>query len=859
MTENVGRKLILIFGLLGIAAGLLLFKSQPFRLGLDLNGGTRYVYSVDFDDAEAKGIIAKGENRGALMAQIQQIIYKRADPQGVRELLVRQEGTNRLVIEVPGLLGATSSTQPGKLAKEIAPADETLELDATDPTIVEGFPATGGVLAIGKERIRYKFRIGAVIHVEQRGYTKTAAGPHAAGEEVALFSDDAIRSAIENLGELSFGIVVDNSDLAGKGTDLQAEQTRMTEWAAKNPESALSVFNRLPRDQGGPHELVRWHPRRIDDLQPGQQPPPESTRAVPVLEQLDKPEWRFTGQHLKHVGVSQDPTGFPAVGFEFDTRYKVAFSDFTRQFLNRNMAIVLNGEVIMAPSLNVPLPGEGIIEGRFTEQYVSQVVTVLRSGSLQIKPKLEHMERVGPTLGADNIARNMWAGAVAFIVVCGFMVAYYRVLGVFASISLLCNGLLILGGLAFMDATLTLPGIGGIILTIGMALDANILIFDRIREEAEAGKAVKQAAKDGFDKAFTAIFDGNVTTLIAGFILYNVGSGPVRGFAVTLCIGIFTTLFAQLVITRVLVHFALERGLKEFKMGRWMADANYRFMARARACFAGSILVILAGVVLFLSLPNKQRLGIEFLGGGTVMLRTEQPMTRDAMQAEVAKIEGDIGGSEVKAVSESAVGDKGYTSFRITFKTDSDADESAQVNAFESTVRQALAGILQRGPVEIEKLDSAASPPTTEVRLSFESPHLESDVQSRLAEVALLKDVVVTRDADRPSLHHVKAALTSVPDQASLRVAIEAAFQGTAKDSTGNVYVLASPIAESAVVSKQVVGELTNKAILAILLSMFAILIYVRVRFAEYSYGWGAIVALIHDVLITLGACALAI
>jgi SecD/SecF fusion protein len=858
MTENVGRKLLLIFGLLGLAVGLLLFKSPPFRLGLDLKGGTRYVYSFDFEDAIKKGLISANEDPRAIMAQQQTIIGTRADPQGVMELLVRQEGSNRLVVEVPGLLGASASSRPGKLGKAISATENRIELDANDTTLIDSFPANGGVVTIERERVRYAQRDQATLYVEARGYMKTPADAHAAGTEIKLFSDDAIRNAIENLGELGFSIVANNSDLSGKGTDLAAEQKRMTDWAAKNPGVALSVFNRLPREEGGPHPSIRWYPNRERGLAPGVKPSPESERADPLL-QPAKPDWNFTGQDLSDAHGSQDDLGFPAVAFAFKTERSVAFGDFTSNYVERQMAILLNGEIATAPKINGPLPGRGIIEGRFSIEEVNDLVTVLRSGSLKIKPQLEHMERVGPTLGADNIARNVWAGVLAFFVVCGSMIAYYRLLGVFASISLMCNALMMLGGMAFMDATLTLPGIGGIILTIGMALDANILIFDRIREESESGKSIKQAAKDGFDRAFTAIFDGNITTLIAGFILYQVGSGPVRGFAVTLCIGIMTTLFCQLVISRVLVHYALERGVKQFKMGRWLADANFQFMSRARTCMIGSAVVILAGVGLFLSMPNKQKLGIEFLGGGTVMIRTEQAMTREDVRTAVSKIEGDIGGSEVKAVAESELGAGTYTAFRITFKTDSDADESAQVNGFESTVRQGLAGILQRGPVEIETFDPNATPPKAEIRLTFEGAHSEADVLSRLGEVALLSEPKVVRDAERPAMQHVSATLKSIPDQATLRVAIENAFPSSAKDSVGNPYVLASPIAESAVVGKQVVGELTNKAILAILLSMFAILIYVRVRFAEYSFGWGAIVAVIHDVLIALVACAVAI
>src|SRR5262249_52528925 len=184
-----------------------------------------------------------------------------------------------------------------------------------------------------------------------------------------------------------------------------------------------------------------------------------------------------------------------------------------------------------------------------------------------------------------------------------------------SALALLTNLIMFMGGLAIFRATLTLPGIAGIVLTIGMAVDANILIFDRLREEAEKGRTAKQAAKAGFDLALSAIVDSNVTTFLSAVILYRMGTGPVRGFAVTLMIGLLTSVFAALVTTRVFVHWALTQGLEKFRMGRWMADANYDFLGKTKYAVAGSLIVCLGGLAAFFYYPDQEKLGIDFTGG----------------------------------------------------------------------------------------------------------------------------------------------------------------------------------------------------------------------------------------------------
>src|SRR5262249_42254838 len=231
---------------------------------------------------------------------------------------------------------------------------------------------------------------------------------------------------------------------------------------------------------------------------------------------------------------------------------------------------------------NSKLTGGGIIEGKFKDEEVKNLITVLRSGSLKLKPTLQSDERVGATLGDDYVRKGLYSSLAAWAVVVLFMVVYYRRLGVFAALALFANLVMFMGGLAFLRATLTLPGIAGIVLTVGMAVDSNILIFDRLREEAEKGRNAKQAAKAGFENALSAIVDSNVTTFLSAVILYKVGTGPVRGFAVTLMIGVLTSVFAALVTTRVFVHWALSKGIDRFVMGRWMADANYDFLSKAK-------------------------------------------------------------------------------------------------------------------------------------------------------------------------------------------------------------------------------------------------------------------------------------
>ena len=250
----------------------------------------------------------------------------------------------------------------------------------------------------------------------------------------------------------------------------------------------------------------------------------------------------------------------PVVSFRFDAAGGKRFGDVTRANVNRPFAIVLDGKVISAPVIREPiLGGSGIISGNFTTQTAQDLALLLRAGALPAPLTILEERSVGPGLGADSIAAGKIASVIGLVAVIVFMVVVYGLFGAMADVALAVNMLLIAGALSLLQATLTLPGIAGIVLTIGMAVDANVLIFERIREEVRVGRTPISAIDAGYSRAITTIIDANVTTLIAAVLLYVFGSGPVRGFAVTLAIGIVTSMFTAIMLTRLLVVTWLRR------------------------------------------------------------------------------------------------------------------------------------------------------------------------------------------------------------------------------------------------------------------------------------------------------------
>lgn len=333
----------------------------------------------------------------------------------------------------------------------------------------------------------------------------------------------------------------------------------------------------------------------------------------------------LTGNALSSASVRFDSSHFntPVVGLQFNSEGAKKFADITEKNIGRRLAIVLDGKVQSAPNIREAIPsGEAVISGRFDSEQAQDLALVLRVGALPAPMSIEEERTIGPLLGQDSINKGIKASITGVIAVFIFMAAYYLLAGIIADIALILNLIIILGGLGLLpllfpgvSATLTLPGIAGMILSLGMAVDANVLINERIREEIKLGKSLRAAIENGYSKAFSAIFDSNFTTLIAAFLLFQFGTGPIRGFAVTLTIGLIASMFTAIVVTRTIFEILLKFGLlKSLPMLKLIKETRLDFIGKRRIFYAISLILIIWGMV---SLYKKgpQAFGIDFAGG----------------------------------------------------------------------------------------------------------------------------------------------------------------------------------------------------------------------------------------------------
>ena len=263
----------------------------------------------------------------------------------------------------------------------------------------------------------------------------------------------------------------------------------------------------------------------------------------------------LTGDRLNNAAATVDPqTGRYVVAFEFDNKGAKKFAKITTENTYQRLAILLDNKVISAPQIREPITGgQGNISGNFSPETANDLAVLLRAGSLPAPISVMEERTVGPSLGIDSIRSGKKALAIGFVLVIFFMIFKYRFFGIVADLAIIINILLLIAMLSLLEATLTMPGIAGIVLTIGMAVDANVLVFERIKEELRCGRSIINSIDLGYKFAIKTILDANITTLIAALLLYNYGSGPIKGFAVTLSLGIMSSMFTALVLTKLVV------------------------------------------------------------------------------------------------------------------------------------------------------------------------------------------------------------------------------------------------------------------------------------------------------------------
>jgi preprotein translocase subunit SecD len=330
--------------------------------------------------------------------------------------------------------------------------------------------------------------------------------------------------------------------------------------AARNILEVTGVLEfKLVRDHAASEELLRA--KYLQGL------PADSEIALEREKETDRPIGAYlvdakaalTGQYLADARVGFDNRQRPIVRFRFTPEGGEIFGELTGANVGSQLAILLDDEVKSAPVVRSRISMNGQIEGRFTTEEASDLAIVLRAGSLSVPVVIEEERTVGPALGADSIRNGVRASLMGAVLVVVFMVGYYRVSGLFASVAVILNLILLVGlmSLPELPATLTLPGIAGLVLTLGMAVDANVIIFERIREELRSGKTPRAAVDSGFNRSLWTILDANITTLLVALVLYEYGTGPIKGFAVTLSIGILTSVYSAVVLTRLMMDLYL--------------------------------------------------------------------------------------------------------------------------------------------------------------------------------------------------------------------------------------------------------------------------------------------------------------
>ena len=672
-------------------------KKRSLNLGLDLQGGIHLVLEVKTEGMEEQ------EAQDAV-AQAQEVIRNRIDQFGVAEPTIQRQGDNRIIIELPGV-------QDVQRAKDLVGQTALLEFQLLEPA---------------EDRTRLIQRIDQVL---------------APKEEDTEEEEDLLLSSTPESAPLSSMLSPTGEDLTVSGRDLQRVKNLLNTSEAQEliPADVEFLFSSKPAGAEGNEFYFLYLVRK-------------------------KPE--MTGHMIQDAFVSigqvVEYMGQPIVNFSTTDEGVRLFSRITGSHIGERMAIVLDESVYSAPVIQTKISeGRGIITGSGTQEEAKDLAIVLRAGALPAEVEIIEDRTVGPSLGRDSIEQGKTAAIYSMVLVVIFMVLYYRAAGLIADCALLLNMLFIMAVLAGFHATLTLPGIAGIILTIGMAVDANVLIFERIREELRSGKTVRAAIDSGYGHALSAIIDANVTTFLVGIVLYQFGTGPIRGFALTLCIGIISSLFTAFFVTRTIFELITRKSeqssLSIGPVGLF-SNLNIRFLSLRNIGFGTSAAVLLIGIVSILGI-NGIRQGIDFAGGTLLELHFDPAVQVEDIRSQLGRV---------------PVGD-------------------AEIDLSKSEIKQ------------------------------FGS---ENDILIRVSE---------------------SGAGTEVAD----------GIMGVLKAGFANSIEEIEWIRRQEKVGPKIGSELSSAAVRAVLVALALILIYMAWRFHRFLYGIAAVVALFHDVLITLGLLSL--
>jgi SecD/SecF fusion protein len=862
--EQLIRLLAVIF--IPVVAGLFFAYSKGLKLGIDLSGGTILVYQAK------EGTRSDSFKMDDLIAALK----RRVNPEGLVDVPIRKIGNNRIEIILPEAKPEVVEEVKNRLTTVGSLEFRILANQKHDAAAIRRALDSKGLANPPK------------------GYNWAVLGELVEGTNPERLSSTRILDTTKNWLRDRYAqneIVLTGKDSSGKETSeaniiesntsdtlTLRKSTKLTTISSYrfdfNPSKIQNSAESIVREERRPNGVTERHILYVEDKQ------------------------KVTGEYLAHTYPTQDERIQPAVGFTFNGVGARKFGKLTSDHLPEEngafkyrLAILLDTLVMSAPSINSAIRESGIIEG-VPPKEVNSLIEILRSGSLpaSVNPTPLLEEKIGPTLGKDTIDKGVNAILVSMIIVPVFMIFYYRFAGVVSVVALIMNMILLIGSMAFFESSFTLPGLAGLALTIGMAVDANVLVFERMREEAERGASMVQQIRNGFNRAWATIFDAHVTTLLSGVVLYAIGTEEIKGFALSLILGMIWNLFTAVYVSRVIFEFWYSQGwLKKLTMIKFMDRTNIDFIGPRRYFMIGSLIVIIAGLAVFIVRRNE-KFNIDFTGGTlvTIQLDDKAPEIKDLSEGQRASFVRKKAGAVLldPAVETLNVGSESR-GVRFNIRTTEDKTDDVQkkiVKEFGPSLSRLEMTIASSKPIaeakslaadvakdkdkekEKAKESSKAEPPPARFAgghiydLTFNRSIEPETVRNEYTRILTTQSIttpqsrfeviqprVAATAANKPPFH-LSLATDLEPKQA------DAALTNLAAALRDNPTLLFERVENF---GGAVAGETRTLALMAIVASWLIIIAYVWFRFRNLTYGMAAVLALVHDVLVTLGAVAL--
>ncbi|MDB5351159.1 MAG: hypothetical protein JWN86_2406 [Planctomycetota bacterium] len=871
--------LIAVVTLLGLVAAWP--PKEKLKLGIDLSGGTILVYEVK-----------PGNRPDFNMDDLIGALKKRVNPEGVQDIPIRKVGSNRIEIILPEADAAEVDevkrrmTDVGSLEFRILAS-----MKKDKPAIDRAMAANG----LNNPPKGYRWaKLGEIVSGKNPKFDAThltdtaqswVRNRYSTPTRVRLVGKDKSGKekivAVTILGNNSNTLTLDPVRSVLAKDDDSGERTKFT-----NIGSLTSYFQTIDSYE------IDYNPGRMrpsDNAIVREQARGKGFLERFILIKLDRQN--VTGESLSYAYPTNDERVQPAVGFHFTPSGGRKFGQLTLDNLpeeggtfQRHLAILLDNQLMSAPVIRQQITDQGIIENMQARE-VDRLISILRAGSLpaSLNPSPLLEEKVGATLGQDTIQKGIRAIAISMFVVPIFMIVYYRFAGVVAVVALILNMILLIGAMAFFQASITLPGLAGLALTIGMAVDANVLVFERMREEGERGATMAAQIRSGFNRAWTTIFDSHVTIVLSGIVLYAIGTEEVKGFALTLIIGILINLFTAVYVSRVIFEYWYSKGwLKHLTMMKMFDKSTIDFVSPRKYFMTASLVVITAGLVVTAMRWNRM-LNIDFTGGTLVTIQLD-PNAPELKGLDATQRTAKVRQLAAQALPEPSVeslsvgNEAGGYRFNIRTTEEAKVDESAPSGVVRNQVQEKIlktfGGILAKlemaKPGKPEPIPATAKgevadpnerfPGGWRYTLVFNRPTDPKMIQPKAIEVFKAAGIVNPETRfylDRPTLPSGAAALPN--EQMYLSTDIEPKqaeplLDNLAKALRDDPNQLFERVE---IFGGAVAKDTRTLAILAIVASWLIIVAYLWFQFKSVTYGLAAVLALVHDVLITL--CAVAI